>query len=102
VFVCTANTARSHLAAALSRQASDAAAASACPLPGTEINPRARAAAERHGIMLPNTKPRSLDLQRRSRDLIITVCDKELGDQGWAYWSIPDPVTQAPTAPSTR
>jgi ArsR family transcriptional regulator, arsenate/arsenite/antimonite-responsive transcriptional repressor / arsenate reductase (thioredoxin) len=105
VFVCTANTARSHLAAALSRQASDAAAASAGPHPGTEINPRARAAAERHGIMLPNTKPRSLELQRRSGDLIITVCDRaheELGDQGWAYWSIPDPVTQAPTAPSTR
>ena len=56
-----------------------------------------RRAAERHGITLPKTKPRALDLQRRSGDLLITVCDRaheELGDQGWAHWSIPDPVAQ--------
>ena len=97
LFVCTANTARSHLAAALWRQASHITAASAGTHPGTEINPQARAAAERHGITLPKTKPRALDLQRRSGDLLITVCDRaheELGDQGWAHWSIPDPVTQ--------
>ena len=97
LFVCTANTARSHLAAALWRQASHITAASAGTHPGTEINPKARAAAERHGITLPKTKPRSLDLQRRNGDLLITVCDRaheELGDQGWAHWSIPDPVTQ--------
>ena len=97
LFVCTANTARSHLAAALWRQTSHITAASAGTHPGTEINPRARAAAERHGITLPKTKPRALDLQRRSGDLVITVCDRaheELGDQGWAHWSIPDPVTQ--------
>jgi hypothetical protein len=51
--------------------------------------------------MLPNTNPRSLDLQRRSGDLIITVCDEELGDQGWAHWSIPDPVTQRTNRAST-
>ena len=97
LFICTANTARSHLAAALWRQASHIAAASAGTHPGTEINPRARAAAERHGITLPKARPRALDLQRRSGDLLITVCDRaheELGDQGWAHWSIPDPVTQ--------
>lgn len=97
LFVCTANTARSHLAAALWRQASHIAAASAGTHPGTEINPRARAAAERHGITLPKARPRALDLQRRSGDLLITVCDRaheELGDRGWAHWSIPDPVTQ--------
>ena len=97
LFVCTANTARSHLAAALWRQASHITAASAGTHPGTEINPKARAAAERHGITLPKTKPRALDLQRRSGDLLITVCDRaheELGDQGWAHWSIPDPVAQ--------
>ena len=97
LFVCTANTARSHLAAALWRQASHITAASAGTHPGTEINPKARAAAERHGITLPKTKPRPLDLQRRSGDLLITVCDRaheELGDQGWAHWSIPDPVAQ--------
>jgi protein-tyrosine-phosphatase/DNA-binding transcriptional ArsR family regulator len=96
LFVCTANTARSHLAAALWRQTSNITAASAGTHPGTEINPKARAAAERHGIQLPNTKPRALDPQRRAGDLIITVCDRaheELGEEGWAHWSIPDPVT---------
>ena len=93
LFVCTANTARSHLAAALWRKTSRIAAASAGTHPGTEINPRARVAAERHGITLPNTKPRALDLQRRSGDLLITVCDRaheEVG--GDLHWSVPDPV----------
>jgi protein-tyrosine-phosphatase/DNA-binding transcriptional ArsR family regulator len=97
LFVCTANTARSHLAAALWRQASDISADSAGTHPGSDIHPKARAAAERHGITLPNIKPRPLDPQRRSGDLLITVCDRaheELGDQGWAHWSIPDPVAK--------
>lgn len=97
VFVCTANTARSHLAAALWRQASNITAASAGTHPGSDIHPKARAAAERHGIQLPNIKPRALDPHRRSGDLLITVCDRaheELGEEGWAHWSIPDPVTK--------
>ena len=97
LFVCTANTARSHLAAALWRQASMISADSAGTHPGTDIHPKARAAAERHGIQLPRVKPRALEAQRRSGDLLITVCDRaheELGDQGWAHWSIPDPVTK--------
>src|SRR6476620_3090594 len=66
LFVCTANTARSHLAAALWRQASHITAASAGTHPGTEINPKARAAAERHGVTPTKTKPRALDMQSRS------------------------------------
>jgi len=97
LFVCTANTARSHLAAALWRQASDIGAVSAGTHPGTEINPKARAVAERHGVTLPDTRPQALSTQRRRGDLLITVCDRaheELGDQGWAHWSIPDPVAR--------
>jgi protein-tyrosine-phosphatase len=97
LFVCTANTARSHLAAALWRQVSDITSDSAGTHPGNDIHPKARAAAERHGLTLPNIKPRALDSWRRSGDLLITVCDRaheELGDQGWAHWSIPDPVTK--------
>ena len=97
LFVCTANTARSHLAAALWRQASMITADSAGTHPGAEIHPKANATAERHGIRVPHTKPRALDSKRRSGDLIITVCDRaheELGGQGWAHWSIPDPVTK--------
>jgi protein-tyrosine-phosphatase len=97
LFVCTANTARSPLAAALWRQASDIASGSAGTHPGVEINPKARAAAERHGVTMPDVEPRALDPRRRRGDLVITVCDRaheELGDRGWAHWSIPDPVVR--------
>jgi protein-tyrosine-phosphatase/DNA-binding transcriptional ArsR family regulator len=95
LFVCTANTARSHLAAALWRQASHIAADSAGTHPGAEINPKARTVAKRHGLTLPDTRPHALSTTRRRGDLLITVCDRaheELGDEGWAHWSIPDPV----------
>jgi protein-tyrosine-phosphatase len=93
VFVCTANTARSHLAAALWRRASRVKAASAGTHPGERIAPGAIAAAARHGLTVPPVAPRLLDL--RDGDLVVTVCDRaheELGDLGWAHWSIPDPV----------
>ena len=100
VFVCTANTARSHLAAALWRRASTVAAASAGTHPGTEINPKARATALRHGLTLPRLRPRALERTRRDGDLIITVCDRaheELGTQAWGHWSVPDPVAVGTT-----
>jgi protein-tyrosine-phosphatase len=93
VFVCTANTARSHLAAALWRKASRVTAASAGTHPGQRIAAGAVDTATRHGLKLPKVAPRLLDLQ--DGDLVITVCDRaheELGDLGWAHWSIPDPV----------
>ena len=97
LFVCTANTARSHLAAALWRRASPVDAASAGTHPGDEINPGAVAAAARHGLTLPRVLPRLLADHRRDGDLVITVCDRaheELGDSAWAHWSIPDPVEE--------
>jgi protein-tyrosine-phosphatase/DNA-binding HxlR family transcriptional regulator len=100
VFVCTANTARSHLAAALWRKASRVKAASAGTHPGARIAPGALDTAARHGLKLPAVAPRLLDL--REGDLVITVCDRaheELGDLGWAHWSIPDPVSEG-TAPA--
>ena len=95
VFVCTANTARSHLAAAIWRHASTVAAASAGTNPGTEVNPLARLAAQQRGLALPHVRPRALDWTRRDGDLLITVCDRaheEIGQQAWAHWSVPDPV----------
>ncbi|GAB3046565.1 helix-turn-helix domain-containing protein [Intrasporangium mesophilum] len=95
LFVCTANTARSHLAAALWRRASRVRVASAGTHPGERVNPRVVAVAKRHGLRLPEITPRLLSDAMREGDLIITVCDRaheELGDLGWAHWSIPDPV----------
>ncbi len=95
LFVCTANTARSHLAAALWRRASRVRVASAGTHPGERINPRAVAVAKRHGLTLPEIAPRPLSAAIQEGDLVITVCDRaheELGDLGWAHWSVPDPV----------
>jgi protein-tyrosine-phosphatase/DNA-binding HxlR family transcriptional regulator len=95
LFVCTANTARSHLAAALWRRASRVRVGSAGTHPGERINPRAVAVAQRHGLNLPEVPPRLLSDAIRDGDLVITVCDRaheELGDLGWAHWSVPDPV----------
>ncbi|HET7740907.1 MAG TPA: helix-turn-helix domain-containing protein [Mycobacterium sp.] len=95
LFVCTANTARSHLAAALWRRASPIVAASAGTHPGERINERAVAAAARNGLDLPEVAPALLADVERAGDLVITVCDRaheELHGVDWAHWSIPDPV----------
>jgi protein-tyrosine-phosphatase len=95
LFVCTANSARSHLAAALFRRGSRIAVASAGTHPGDRVAPGAVGTATRHGLTLPVVAPRLLDDVRREGDLVITVCDRaheELGTVGWAHWSVPDPV----------
>lgn len=95
LFVCTANTARSHVAAALWRRASPLQATSAGTHPGERVNPGALAAARRHHLDLPDVAPQPLATTLGDGDLVITVCDRaheELDDLAWAHWSIPDPV----------
>ena len=95
VFVCTANTARSHLAAAAWRRVSDVPATSAGTRPGEAIHPGALATAQRHALLLPEVAPRLLDEATEHDDLIVTVCDRaheDLDGRDWAHWSIPDPV----------
>jgi ArsR family transcriptional regulator, arsenate/arsenite/antimonite-responsive transcriptional repressor / arsenate reductase (thioredoxin) len=95
LFVCTANSARSHLAAALWRRASDVPAVSAGTHPGAAIDPGAIAAAVRHGLPLPRLRPRHISDVRHDGDLVITVCDlahEELAEAAAVHWSIPDPV----------
>lgn len=99
LFVCTANSARSHLAAALWKQASPVPADSAGTHPATRIEPAAIDAAARHGLPLRRRRPSHLDDVRRSDDLIITVCDLaheelagELANVGTVHWSVSDPV----------
>ena len=105
LFVCTANSARSQLAAALWRQASHVPAASAGTHPAERIEPGAIAAAERHRLPLRRLRPRHLDQVAAHGDLIITVCDRaheELdhdaagsrasGRRPGVHWSVPDPV----------
>jgi protein-tyrosine-phosphatase len=95
LFVCTANSARSHLAAAAWRQASTVPAASAGTHPAAAIDPGAIAAAGRPGLPLPRLRPRHISDVRHDGDLVITVCDlahEELGQATAVHWSIPDPV----------
>jgi ArsR family transcriptional regulator, arsenate/arsenite/antimonite-responsive transcriptional repressor / arsenate reductase (thioredoxin) len=95
LFVCTANSARSHLAAALWRQASTVPAVSAGTHPAEAIDPGAIAAAGRHRLPLPRLRPRHISDIRQHGDLVITVCDlahEELAEATAVHWSIPDPV----------
>lgn len=96
LFVCTANSARSQLAAGLWTATTGSPALSAGTHPAERVHPGAVAAAGRAGLDLGDAMPRSLDELRRRPTLTITVCDRaheELGPQPmWLHWSIPDPV----------
>jgi ArsR family transcriptional regulator, arsenate/arsenite/antimonite-responsive transcriptional repressor / arsenate reductase (thioredoxin) len=95
LFVCTANSARSHLAAALWRHTSTLPAASAGTHPAARIEPGAIAAARRHRLPMRRLRPRHVSDVRQDGDLVITVCDlahEELGHQAAVHWSVPDPV----------
>ena len=95
LFVCTANSARSHLAAALWRRASKVPAASAGTHPANAIDPGAVDAAGRHHLPLPRLRPRHISDVRQDGDLVVTVCDlahEELDRRAVVHWSVPDPV----------
>jgi protein-tyrosine-phosphatase len=96
LFVCTANSARSQLAAAIWNQLRTIPATSAGTHPGPRIHPRAIAVAERHGLHIDRNHPKPLDDVLRDHDLIVAVCDNAHEELGHTlqrlHWSIPDPV----------
>jgi ArsR family transcriptional regulator, arsenate/arsenite/antimonite-responsive transcriptional repressor / arsenate reductase (thioredoxin) len=96
LFVCTRNSARSQLAAAMWTMLTREPAASAGTDPADRVHPGAIAAAERAGLPLRPTAPRRLSDVRNRPKLVVTVCDharEELEPQPrWWHWSIPDPV----------
>jgi ArsR family transcriptional regulator, arsenate/arsenite/antimonite-responsive transcriptional repressor / arsenate reductase (thioredoxin) len=96
VFVCTANSARSQIAAAIWNDLSTIPAASAGTHPGPRIHPRAVTVAQRHGLRIEPDRPEPLDAVLQDDDLIVAVCDnahEELGPTlPRLHWSIPDPV----------
>lgn len=99
VFVCTANSARSQIAAALWADASSVPVTSAGTHPATRVAAGASAAARRHGLKLVGTTPQLLDDVLDARDYVITVCDnahEELNEhapiRSRLHWSVPDPV----------
>ncbi|MFG2059587.1 helix-turn-helix domain-containing protein [Micromonospora sp. NPDC048930] len=97
VFVCTHNSARSQLAAALWKRRTNGAAASAGTKPATRVHPRAIAVAHRHRLDLDPTGTAHVTDVVRGDDLVIAVCDnahEELTGPARPrlHWSIPDPV----------
>lgn len=101
LFVCTGNSARSQLAAALWRQASAVPSASAGTHPADRVNPGALAVARRRNLPLADAAPRRLLDVARPRDFVVTVCDRaheELPDRPALHWSVPDPVPAATSA----
>lgn len=95
VFVGTANTSRSHLAAALWERFSRVPVESAGTHPADRVDPRAIATARRHGLTLRGREPQSLADVATAEDVFVTVCDnahEELRSPAVAHWSIPDPV----------
>ena len=95
LFVCTHNSARSQLAAALWGQASSIPSASAGTHPANRIAPGAIETARRHGLDLPNISPRALGEVANEADFVVTVCDnahEELPGMTGIHWSIPDPL----------
>jgi protein-tyrosine-phosphatase/DNA-binding HxlR family transcriptional regulator len=107
VFVCTHNSARSQLAAALWNNTSLVPATSAGTHPAAAVHPGAVAAAQRHHVPLTPAPPRNVDDVIGTDDgpgsLLITVCDaahEELphgaaavgSGAGRLHWSVPDPA----------
>ncbi|MFN0090354.1 MAG: ArsR family transcriptional regulator [Acidimicrobiales bacterium] len=96
LFVCTRNSARSLLAAALWRSLTGASAASAGTHPAERAHPGAVKAARRAGVSLEGAVPRALSAVERVPDLVVTVCDQAHEElqpaPEWLHWSIPDPV----------
>jgi len=97
VFVCTHNSARSQLAAALWARRSPIPAASAGTDPAGRVHPRAVRVARRHGLALdPGRTSHVGDVLRRD-DLVVAVCDsahERLSDRPHdrLHWSVPDPA----------
>ena len=96
LFICSANSARSQLAAALWSELTGAPAESAGTHPAERVHPAAVAAAERAGLDLSDAEPRELAPGGALPPLVVTVGDRAheevTGDESWLHWSIPDPV----------
>lgn len=98
VFVCTHNSARSILAEALWSDISDVPSASAGTSPAEHINPRAVKAAQRVGVSIASSRPRSIDEVLRPDDVIVSVCDAvheqlPTTKNQRIHWSVPDPAS---------
>jgi protein-tyrosine-phosphatase len=97
VFVCTRNSARSQLAAALWAHRSPIPATSAGTQPAPRVHLRAVRVARRHGLTLQSANTAHIRNVLRDDDLVVAVCDNAhehlTGHPGpRLHWSVPDPA----------
>jgi ArsR family transcriptional regulator, arsenate/arsenite/antimonite-responsive transcriptional repressor / arsenate reductase (thioredoxin) len=105
VFVCTHNSARSQLAAALWHARSPVPAVSAGTHPARRVHPRAVAAARGAGLSLAGARTAHVADVLHGDDLVVAVCDtahEELGAGERLHWSVPDPARVDTPAAFTR
>ena len=96
-FVCTANSARSQLAARLWADRTGRPALSGGTEPADHVHPLAVRVARRHGLDLGDAVPRHVDQLEHAPQLVVSVCDRarEAGPTPTApqlHWSVPDPA----------
>jgi protein-tyrosine-phosphatase len=97
VFVCTHNSARSQLAAALWQRRSTVPTASAGTQPAKRVHPLAVAVARAYGLSLSDARTCHIDQVLRAGDLVVAVCDnahEQLATRAAdrLHWSVPDPA----------
>lgn len=96
LFVCSQNSARSQLAAALWTAMTGDPADSAGTHPAASVHPEAIEAGRRVGLDLRSAHPRRLTRTDRRVPVVVTVCDRareELTpERHWWHWSMDDPA----------
>ena len=97
VFVCTQNSARSQLAAAIWSRRSRIPALSAGTRPAVAPHPRAVRVARKHGLDPAGWRTSQVSDVVKPDDLVIAVCDiayehLPTGSRPRLHWSIPDPA----------
>jgi protein-tyrosine-phosphatase/DNA-binding HxlR family transcriptional regulator len=97
MFVCTQNSARSQLAAAIWRRRSRVPAASAGTRPAERVHPRAAKIGRRYGLDPDNWHTAQVSDVVKPDDLVIAVCDiayehLPADARPRVHWSVPDPA----------
>ncbi|MEU4291123.1 helix-turn-helix domain-containing protein [Kribbella sp. NPDC026596] len=97
VFVCTQNSARSQLAAAVWSRRSHVPALSAGTEPAARVHPGAVRVARKHGLNPDTWRTSQVEDVVQSDDLVIAVCDNAYEHlhpdvRPRLHWSVPDPA----------
>jgi ArsR family transcriptional regulator, arsenate/arsenite/antimonite-responsive transcriptional repressor / arsenate reductase (thioredoxin) len=104
LFLCTGNSGRSPMAAALAEQFGDGTvrARSAGSAPKPAVHPHAVRAMRKRGIDIAGHRPEHVDELTGAFDVVVTLCDRVrevcpefAGAPALAHWSLPDPAREA-------